>query len=139
MATDFDFKSEKDGNAVKLSFTPHGPTDYQARHNQAMQQVPCSVMPDKGKLNAETAIVAMVKGLGVYARSHEQNYRARLADDGVLGPAFEEIAHSLRTLLNGEIGRLDGGLTDRAICDALRRAGFNPDVQGETLPDDSEG
>lgn len=103
------------------------PNDYIDRHETAMRQVTCHATKQ------ETAIVAMLKGLNLYEQAYRRQYGEGIATDYVLGPLWETIAHALRGLLNGEIGRLDGGLTDKAICEALESAGFNPDVEGEKL------
>ncbi len=115
--------------------------DYKRRHFTAMAGAQLThygtlLMSEvQKKINAqrrhEVAIAAMVKGLAEYAYAYNAAYGSNLASDHVLGEYWETIAHALRGLLNGEIGRLDGGLTDKAICEALESAGFNPDVQGK--------
>lgn len=51
-----------------------------------------------------------------------------LGDDYVLGAAWEAIGHELLTLLNGDLGRLDGGTLDHAIRAAFTLAGLDGDT-----------
>jgi hypothetical protein len=49
------------------------------------------------------------------------------SDDGFLGPAFVEIARSLLVLLNGELGRFDGGTLDALVRAIAAENGFELD------------
>jgi hypothetical protein len=73
-------------------------------------------------------IAMMVTALHHYVLRHENRFETAIAHDYVLGPAVKESLQSLRTLLNGEIGNLDGGTTDSAICKVLQCGGWNPDT-----------
>lgn len=79
------------------------------------------------KAGAERALVTMVNGWAEYADAHRERFGSTIGDDGVLGPAWEEIARGLRSLLNGEIGRLDGGFMDSILYDAAASQGVNLD------------
>jgi len=76
----------------------------------------------------EAPIVEMVRGWRHYATTYAERYECPISTDYVLGPAWASIGGALRILLNGELGRLDGGSLDGLICDALRGAGFDPDT-----------
>jgi hypothetical protein len=69
----------------------------------------------------------MFRGWYEYAQAHERRYESLIGDDGFLGPAWEEIGDSLRTLLNGELGRLDGGICDGFILNTMRDNGVDTD------------
>lgn len=66
----------------------------------------------------------MLKGAVSYADWHFSRYGSKIGDDGVLGPAWAEVLKSLLTLLNGELGRLDGGTLDGLIRGMLDAEGF---------------
>ena len=55
---------------------------------------------------------------------HYERYGSKLADDYILGAAWLEIAKQARVLLNGELGRLDGGTLDKALYSLAQVAGF---------------
>lgn len=76
----------------------------------------------------ELPIRLMFQALASYADTYATRYDSRIGDDGFLGPAWLDMLKSLRTLLNGELGRFDGGTLDglaHAIADA---AGFEPEA-----------
>lgn len=73
----------------------------------------------------EEGIVSMLEGWFDYALRHKINYSSLIGDDGMLGPAWEEIGDALRTLLNGECGRLDCGTVDGFILHTMRENGVD--------------
>jgi hypothetical protein len=75
----------------------------------------------------ETALVAMLKGWLEYADVHAQRYDSTIGEDRVLGPAWARIGAALRDLLNGDLGRMDGGTLDALLVDTLEAQEFNPD------------
>lgn len=92
-------------------FNPHAPTKFSgeawARHHEEALLAP---------LHHERAILTIARGLEQYAEEHRGRYDdTPIGEDYVLGCAFEDIARGLLMLLNGEIGRLDGGTVDAAI------------------------
>ena len=67
----------------------------------------------------EIALKAMIVGLSVYGRETQRQFSSQLGADYFLGPACKEIAEAIIVLLNGDLGRFDGGTLDalvRAIC-----------------------
>ncbi len=67
----------------------------------------------------EVALKNLILGLSVYGREMQREFDTPAGRDGFLGPAFKDIAASIITLLNGHLGRFDGGTLDalvRAIC-----------------------
>lgn len=56
----------------------------------------------------EMAILQIFSGVKLYAEMHRLRYLEVVGDDGVMGDAVEDIMAGLKTLLNGEIGHLDG-------------------------------
>lgn len=75
----------------------------------------------------EVALKHLIVGWARYAEAHQQRFGSSIADDGVLGPAWERIGSDLLLLLNGDLGRFDGGTLDGAIRDIARSAGTNLD------------
>ena len=82
-------------------------TDWRVRHNVAAA---LPILPLK-----EAALVLMFRGWYDYASQHRLQYESLIGEDYVLGPEWEAIGDSLRALLNGDIGRLDGGTCDSFI------------------------
>jgi len=67
----------------------------------------------------ELPIYHLIRGLAQYGAAAMTAHGSKIGDDQVLGPALKNIADSILTLLNGDIGRFDGGTLDklvRAIC-----------------------
>jgi hypothetical protein len=75
----------------------------------------------------EAGLCHMLTGLAQYAGAHVRQYGSPIAEDGVLGVAWRESLAGLRQLLNGELGRLDGGTLDHAIIELYKAAGFEGD------------
>ena len=73
----------------------------------------------------ETAVVEMIKGWERYAEDHRVRFESKIGDDGVLGPEWEAIGDALRGLLNGELGRLDGGTLDGFLLNTMRENGID--------------
>lgn len=67
----------------------------------------------------ELPIWHLIRGLAQYGARTREEYGSKVGNDGFLGPAWKDIADSIRTLLNGNLGRFDGGTLDallHAIC-----------------------
>lgn len=92
--------------------------NWQSRHNNAVQH-PAN--------NHERALIEMLLGWQRYAHYHAQRFESSIGNDGVLGPAWEEIGRGIRSLLNGEAGRLDCGTLDAFILDTLTESGIDPE------------
>jgi hypothetical protein len=73
----------------------------------------------------EVPIVAMLKGWALYAERHKAEYDSLIGDDGVLGSEWAEIGKALLGLLNGQLGRLDGGTLDGYIWNFAEKHGAN--------------
>lgn len=72
----------------------------------------------------ETAIVQLIHGAAKYADEHYQRHESLIGEDGILGPAWLDILKGIRTLLNGETGRLDCGTIDGLLLDMAANCGF---------------
>jgi hypothetical protein len=75
----------------------------------------------------EQGMVSLLRGWLDYADAHMARFESRIGEDYILGPAWAQIGSSVRTLLNGELGRLDGGTLDSLICESLEAEGYNPE------------
>jgi hypothetical protein len=93
-------------------------TGWQARHLSALRAPSTSERP----------IVAAFAAWIEYARAHEVRFHSGIGDDGVLGPAWAQWGVALRTLLNGDCGRLDCGTLDGILYHNLINQGFDPDT-----------
>ena len=86
--------------------------DYGIRHYKATLTSPVGML-----------IVATIG----YLDDYYQRYESHVGDDRILGPAIREVLHSIQTLLNGELGDLDGG-----ICSEIIQAiAFNSQLTSE--------
>jgi hypothetical protein len=77
----------------------------------------------------ERAMARMLRGWLEYAETHETRYETPVVDGSFIGPAWEAIGGALRTLLNGECGRLDCGTVDGILLDAMKGAGIDTEVK----------
>ncbi|MBM3791777.1 MAG: hypothetical protein FJW35_15700 [Acidobacteria bacterium] len=71
----------------------------------------------------EVGLVSLLEGWERYGEKHFVLHGSMIGADCVLGPAWETIGESLLILLNGDLGRLDGGLLDSRIRQAAQRNG----------------
>jgi len=90
---------------------------WQDRHNSAMR------IPHPG---FEAAMVQLLTGWYNYAETHRRRYSSDIGEDGVLGEAWADIGTSIRALLNGDLGRMDGGTLDGFISDTLQHNSIDP-------------
>lgn len=79
--------------------------------------------------SSRPAIGGLIRAWLLYADTHRERYESGIGDDGFLGKEWANIGFSLRDLLNGELGNLDGGLCDGIIVDALQDEGWDADLQ----------
>lgn len=75
----------------------------------------------------ESSVGVAIYAWCAYAQAHEERFESQIGDDYVLGPAWARWGFALRELLNGDLGRLDGGTLDTIIHDNLKEQGFDPD------------
>ena len=76
----------------------------------------------------ERAMILMLRGWLEYAEAQKSAFDSNIGDDYVLGDEWFKIGEALRGLLNGDLGRLDGGTLDTIIADNLNEQGFDPDL-----------
>ncbi len=78
--------------------------------------------------NSAGAFRKSIESLALLAAEHEHRNGTLIAHDGFNGPAFLDMARGLRTMLSGfELGKLDAGFCDAAICNICAEAGFDQD------------
>lgn len=65
----------------------------------------------------EIALKSMIVGLARYGAEMRAQFGRPAGQDGYLGPALRAMAESILALLNGDIGRFDGGTLDKLIRD----------------------
>jgi len=75
-------------------------------------------------LPQERGIAGMIYSWLEYAEDHRKKFDSSIQGDGFLGPRWVEIGNALIGLLNGDIGRLDGGTLDHIIRDTLDHEGL---------------
>lgn len=97
-----------------------GNEEWAKRHNAAIS------IPSGGFEKSITSGFSAWEG---YALAHRVRYGAPIGEDYVLGVAWIEWAKALRSLLNGETGRLDCGTLDAWIFAKVKEHGF----EGESL------
>ena len=93
-------------------------TDWKTRHDEA-RRTPRDPI--------ERALVGLLNNARLYAVTHEARYHAPIGEDYVLGPAVQDILTAIRVLLNGELGRLDGGELDRELVTLAEAHGLTLD------------
>lgn len=94
-----------------------GIANWQQRHVSAL----------KSPKGFEAPILSLIEGLQDYRVEYEARYESKIGDDYVLGTSYLRLARTIIELLNGEIGRLDGGSIQRLIRQTLDAAGFSED------------
>jgi len=121
------------------TYTPNMPDDngWKRRHLEAMAE-PCGTLQagvfpagnDKytSRLSGERGLVLMLRGWLEYAEAHRYTYESQIGDDRVLGDEWMAIGQAMLGLLNGDLGRLDGGTLDAIIRDNLNEQGFDPEI-----------
>lgn len=102
------------------------PNSYGQRHNMAIRTATIHCVT-----TAEASLVNMLRGWYDYAGEHIARYGSKLGDDYVLGPAWFQIGSALLRMLNGELGRLDGGTLDKFIRQTMLDTGFDQGMVGD--------
>ncbi len=98
-------------------------TGWDVRHNTAIGAALGSGMAVP--ISQEMAIPQMLRAWENYAKAHAKRFDAKIGEDYVLGPAWQDIGLGIRSLLNGESGRLDCGTLDAFILDTLSDNGID--------------
>ncbi len=91
------------------SYRAEGDKSWATRHNAALG----------APRGFEIAVVYMLRGLHSYRVLHLARYECDVLDDGEFGDGIQDIARGVRTLLNGETGRLDCGTIDSYLCEIV--------------------
>lgn len=102
-------------------------TGWKSRHLTAIAE-PLGTLYGPEKPTHERAMVLMLRGWIEYAEAHRSAFGSDIGADYVLGDEWFKIGESLRGLLNGDLGRLDGGTLDSIIADNLDQQGFDADL-----------
>jgi hypothetical protein len=102
-------------------------TGWKSRHLTAVAE-PLGSIYGPEKPTHERAMVLMLRGWLEYAEAQKSAFDSNIGDDYVLGDEWFKIGEALRGLLNGDLGRLDGGTLDTIIADNLNEQGFDPDL-----------
>lgn len=74
------------------------------------------------------SVFNMVKACESYARAHRTFIGSDLADDAVLGPCFASVVDGILGLLNGELGKHDGGTLWNMLDKTAKYAGW-PNIE----------
>ena len=106
---------------LSLKANPKLPGDWKERHNHAVTMEHLNHQTSHARF--ESALVRMLEAWARYADDHRARYESPIGDDGVLSQYWRDIGLGLRGLLNGELGRLDGGTLDGFILDTMRAEG----------------
>jgi len=76
----------------------------------------------------EVALKYMVLALDQYGSEMRRQFGREVGNDGVLGPAYRDIVEAVLTLLNGDLGRLDGGTLDKLVRAIAHENGIELDA-----------
>lgn len=101
---------------------------WEERHIAAIDEVQAHISgftPDNAKKRMESAFVLAMRSLRLFAEGHAALYGSPIGADGVLGEAWLDMWRGVRAMLNGELGRLDGGSLDRALLNMAKEFGFD--------------
>ena len=89
---------------------------WETRHNDA-------VLHPRGP---ERDFTKLVSAWIDYETAYRSRWGARIGEDGYTGPVWARIGAELRQLLSTDLGRLDGGTLDKAICSLMEANEFDP-------------
>jgi hypothetical protein len=79
-----------------------------------------------------TSIETLLRAWELYAEAHLATYGTPIGSDYVLGAEWVAMGNALLGLLNGELGRLDGGTIDTKVRDIFEKHGFTRDGEVPT-------
>ena len=107
-----------------LQIKPEQPVDrldpWEIRHNNA---VTCPT-PN------EAILISMIQSVALYVRHAEMSEGLDVGQwrDYALGDGVGTMIEGIRTLLNGDISRLDGGTLDAVLTSLAERVGYDLDL-----------
>ena len=73
---------------------------------------------------SERGIVGLIAGWTGYAQAHRETFEDVIGHDHFLGREWYDIGKAILQLLNGDLGRLDGGSLDAGVRAAMMSQGF---------------
>ena len=89
---------------------------WEARHNDALFR---PRGPERGFVKLASAWLD-------YERHYSAEHGSNIGADFYTGPVWARIGAELRQLLSTDLGRLDGGTLDKAICSRMEANEFDP-------------
>lgn len=75
----------------------------------------------------ERAISGLLNAAALYADEYAKELGSSIGEDHVLGPDWAKILSGFRGLLNGPLGRLDGGTLDKLVGAIAQNETLDPD------------
>lgn len=76
----------------------------------------------------EVGVVQLLQSWETYANNHRARFETSIGDDAVLARYWSDIGSAIIGLLNGDIGRLDGGTVDKYVRELARENGVKGDL-----------
>jgi len=86
------------------------------------------VVKSTGSMKLEAALRDSILAWARYGETHRAVHGSNIGEDGVLGTAWKAQAQTLLIMLNGELGRLDGGTLDKLIRAIAETCGVDLEV-----------
>ena len=72
----------------------------------------------------ELTYICVTKSIASYAEHYRERFDSDVAADGVLGDGIAHILRGAEILLNGDLGRLDGGMCWQALETLAKECGW---------------
>lgn len=110
--------------ALILRGQTSGNNDWCRRHATAWE-LAGTMHQSTTSMRREAALRDLIVGWARMAELHRMDYGSLIGADGVLGVAWKGIGISLRIMLNGDLGRFDGGTLDKLILEIAEATGVD--------------
>lgn len=85
---------------------------------------------DRHEIDMGREVEHLITAARRYAEAYRSHFDSPVGDDGVLGDGVRDVLRGVNTLLNGPLGREDGGTCSSMLC-AIAREHNLADENGE--------
>lgn len=125
-----------DAHTAKAAGSQFRENKWGERHEKAWSDAALFAAHGHRLKRTEQPVANLIRAWVHYADAHRTQHESGIGDDGVIGEGWRLIGKGLQTLLNADLGRLDGGTLSSILGDVFENEGFDDNGDDNLGKDD---